>query len=179
VNVIANMGLPMLFVQLPYLAILLIPVIVIEAMVFCRRLCLPFRASLRGAALANVISTFVGFPLAWLALLGLQFSLGGDRAWGLASPAAKLAAVTLQAPWLIPYESELYWMIPAASLALLVPCLPISVLIEGDLLRRRWAGLGRSQVWGVVRLANGASYGLLLAVASVRLYLALNWDLYL
>jgi len=175
--VFANVGIPMLFIQLPYLAVLLAPVIALEALVFCRLLRLPLRESFAGAARANLVSTFVGFPLAWVAFFALQLSVGGSRAWGLASPADRLAAVTLQAPWLIPYDSELYWMIPAASLVLLVPCLPVSAFIEGRQLRRRWGELAPSRVWRAVWLANGASYALLLALGSARLYLALNRDL--
>ena len=172
----ANIGIPMLFVQLPYLAVVLAPVIGVEALVFRRRLHLPWRESLRGAARANLISTFVGFPLAWLALFVLQILAGGGRAWGLETPGARLAAVTLQAPWLIPYTGELYWMIPAASLVLLVPSLPVSALIEGRQLRRRWGQVAASRVWGAVWLANGLSYALLLALGVARLYLALHRD---
>jgi len=171
--VFANVGIPMLFFQLPYLVVLLAPVIALEALVFRCVLRMPFRESFAGAAQANLVSTFVGFPLAWLALLALQFSVDGGHGWGLATASDRLAAVTLQAPWLIPYEGELYWMIPAASLALLVPCFPVSVFIEGRQLRRRWCDLAPSRAWGAVWLANGASYALLLGLGSARLYLAL------
>jgi len=45
----------------------------------------------------------------------------GSRAYGINSIFKKFLAVTWQAPWLIPYEKELYWMVPSASLVLLIP----------------------------------------------------------
>ncbi len=33
----------------------------------------------------------------------------------------KVIAVTWQAPWLIPYESDFHWMMPVAGLVLLIP----------------------------------------------------------
>jgi hypothetical protein len=55
---------------------------------------------------------------------------GGGQAYGLQTLRQKFLAVTWQAPWLIPYESDLNWMIPAASLALLVPFFAGSLAIE-------------------------------------------------
>src|SRR5262249_20145833 len=115
-SMIADMGVPMLFVQLPLLVIVLLPVIALETLVLQRRLGLRVGRALVGATLANLASTFVGFPLAWSALLILQLVTGGLRSWGLGNPALRLAAVTWQAPWLVPYDDDLYWMIPAASL---------------------------------------------------------------
>jgi hypothetical protein len=173
--ILANIGVPMLFVQLPYLVVLLLPIIAVEAMVLRRRLSLPFRETFGGAARANLVSTFAGFPLAWLAMFALQDSVGGNRAWGLDTAAHRLAAVTLQAAWLIPYEGDLFWMIPAASLVLLVPCFPASVFIEGWQLRRHWPEMMANRVWSAVWLANSLSYALLLALGAIRLYLALYW----
>ena len=45
----------------------------------------------------------------------------GGSAMGMDSPVKLLAAVTVQAAWLIPYESHLHWMIPAAATTLLIP----------------------------------------------------------
>ncbi len=58
--------------------------------------------------------------------------------YGLESPMAVLLAVTLQAPWLVPYEKELYWMVPAAMVVLLVPFFFVSVFFERSVLLRTW-----------------------------------------
>ena len=46
---------------------------------------------------------------------------GGGRAFGIDSSWQRVFAVTVQAAWLIPYESELNWMVPLAAIVLLVP----------------------------------------------------------
>ena len=56
-----------------------------------------------------------GVPLAWLVMLVLGLITTGGSALGLNSPVKKLVAVTLQAAWLIPYEENLFWMIPCAA----------------------------------------------------------------
>ncbi len=42
----------------------------------------------------------------------------------------KILAVTLQAAWLLPYENELNWMIPAAGTFLLIPFFFVSWFSE-------------------------------------------------
>ena len=54
----------------------LIPIIIVEALVIQRVLGISFRDSLRGATLANLASTFIGVPVAWGIMLGLQFAVG-------------------------------------------------------------------------------------------------------
>jgi hypothetical protein len=61
---------------------------------------------------------------------------GGGSAHGLRTLSAKLLAVTWQSPWLIPYEDDLVWMVPAAALCLLVPFFFASVYIEYQVARR-------------------------------------------
>lgn len=88
-------------------------------------------------------------------------------AWGLATPATRLAAVTLQAAWLIPYEPHLHWMVPAASVVLLVPSFIVSIWLERWVLRRRWPERDRPTVNRTVWIANIASYALLFVAGSV------------
>jgi hypothetical protein len=97
---------------------------------------------------------------------------GGGQAWGLDTPLDRLAAVTLQAPWLVPYQGQLSWMIPAASITLLIPFLVASVLIEYAILKARWkttqVRLGKAVV-----SANVLSYLLLAGYYTSQL--ALVW----
>src|SRR5690606_20307608 len=103
------------------LAVALLPVAAIEAVVYLRRLSIPGRQAWWGALRANLWSTFAGVPLAWLAQTVAQFALGGATGWGLETPLDRIAAVTVQSAWLVPYESDLSWMVPAAALFLLLP----------------------------------------------------------
>src|SRR5437870_1038067 len=82
----------------------------VEPLIYRAGLPLTLGQTLRGSLAANVCSTFLGVPVAWLALVVADLSVGGGGAWGLDTPLQRLAAVTVQAPWLIPYEGEFYWM---------------------------------------------------------------------
>jgi hypothetical protein len=169
--IFANAGLPMIGVQMHLMVVALLPIIAIEAAVFRLMLAVPVRHALVGALLSNALSTFVGIPLAWLSLVFLELvATNGGEAWGLDTPLLKVAAVTVQAPWLIPYEDDLYWMVPAASLVLLFPCFAVSATIEAWTLIRLWPTTARKRIWGATWVANLLSYALLFAYAAVRLY---------
>jgi hypothetical protein len=117
----ADAGIPMLFLTLPAMIIALAPIIAVESIVVGRLLGTSAISKAKSVAIANVASTVIGLPLTWVALVAVQLISGGGSAYGLVTPTQKLLAVTWQAPWLIPYEGDLYWMVPAASLFLLAP----------------------------------------------------------
>jgi hypothetical protein len=171
---LANVGLPMIFVELPFLAVALLPVAALEAVVYRWRLSISWGPSFSGSLRANLWSTFVGVPLVWLAQAVGQLAVGGGSAWGLSTPLARLAAVTVQSAWLIPYESDFHWMLPAAALCLLVPCLIVSVWVEQRRLRRYWPAVPIRPLVRAVVLANVVSYLLLAAYWGVRLSWALT-----
>ena len=126
----ANVGVPMVFITLPYMIISLIPVILNEAYIVLKILVLPYLRSCKIMTISNLVSTLIGIPITWIILVLLEIFTVGDRALGLGEPATRLMSVTWQAPWLIPYESNLYWMIPSATLTLLVPFFLASWSIE-------------------------------------------------
>ena len=99
----------------------------------------------------------------------------GGTAYGLDTAPKKLLAVTVQAAWLVPYEDDLYWMVPAAAAVLLVPAFFISFLIEWGItkvmLRRQVQGSIRQAVWR----ANLVSYGFLLILCLIWLFYSLLW----
>jgi len=159
----ADTGLPMIFVELPFLALALVPVVLLEALVFRFRLPLSFPRALGGSLVANLCSTFLGVPVAWLALFLAELCFGSGGMYDLGTPLLRLAAVTVQAPWLFPYEGEFYWMIPAASLFLMLPFFLASVLTERYVLQRWWPGIERRRLARSVWLANLLSYGVLAA----------------
>jgi hypothetical protein len=163
----------MVCVTVPTIVLALPLIALVEAAVLRIFCCASFREAWRGAIWANLLSGLLGVPLAWLALVIAQIAGGATRAWGLDTPMDRLAAVTLQAPWLIPYEDDLYWMVPAASLVLLVPFYLVSVAAEYLVLRYRW-GAGHGHLMVGVMAANAASYLLLAGYYGVRLWLALT-----
>jgi hypothetical protein len=126
----ADMGLPMLSVTLGVMAIGLIPIIVIEMFILQKKLKISLRQSIKTSFITNLISTIIGIPITWVLLVLLQVATGGGRGYGLETIFQKLLAITWQAPWLVPHESELYWMVPSAELFLLIPFFFASWFIE-------------------------------------------------
>jgi len=160
--ILANAGVPMLFVQMPLLLFALPVVIALEAALCHRWLGISWKQAWRATAIANVISTVAGFPMMWIALVILQMIVGGGSFPNLPEPWFSVYTVTVQAAWLLPIEKRLYWMIPTASLVLMIPAFFITVLIEKRVYQMRLGeclgsmGIGRA-TWSM----HLVSYGLL------------------
>jgi hypothetical protein len=161
---LANAGLPMIGLYLPPAWLLLIPIIFLEATHGRLRWRVPFVAALRAQALANGVSTLVGVPLSWVLLATLELICCGT-AVGLETLTQRVYAVTVQAPWLIPYEEDLWWMVPASFAVLSVLFCAISIAAEYPFVKRAASGLAPASVWRWVVVANVYSYSLLILVA--------------
>jgi hypothetical protein len=135
-TMLANAGVPMLFVQMPLLLITLPAIIAVEAMLCRRWLAVSWQQALKWTSIANAISTMVGFPVLWIALVIVQMVVGGGSTPKLPEPWFSVYTVTVQAAWLLPFENRLYWMIPTACLVLLIPAFFVTVLIEEQVYRR-------------------------------------------
>jgi len=165
----ADAGVPMLVLLWPAAWALLVPVVLLEAEVARRRLALPYRDGLRVAGVANAVSTFVGIPVTWGVLVVVELVATGGRALGLGTLAGRIAAVTVQSPWLIPYEADLDWMIPVAALVLCVPFFFMSVFVEAFIARRLLASHAPAHVRSWSWRANLASYGAIVALGAAAL----------
>ena len=165
---LADTGVPMLYIWEPVLVLAILPIIAVEMVVLRRVLqgtwCRCFTASL----IANVLSTLAGVPLTWYCLVFLQMAVDGGRARGVG-----VYAVTVQSPWLIPYEEHLHWMVPTAALVLCIPFLFASILCEWPIAALAFRGRPWRLVLWATTAANLASYGLLAAFWSVELIW--NW----
>ncbi len=159
----ANAGVPMLFLAMPAFLISLAPIIAIETQYISKSLGLPIGQSLKTVSLSNVASTIIGIPLAWFLLVVIQVVTGGGSAYGVDSVMGKILAVTWQAPWLIPYEEDLNWMIPVAGLVLLIPFFFISWWSEYIVSKSLNKTLPPRAIWRKVRNANLITYSLLAA----------------
>jgi len=159
--ILIDIGLPMIFVAIPVMVVTLLPVVCLEAIVLRCSIGITYKQATKASFLTNLASTLLGIPMSWLLLVLIQMITGGDRAYGLKTPLTKFLAVTWQAPWLIPYESDLYWMIPAAGLFLLIPFFFVSWCVEYLVARRILKGVDPISTRRGVRNANIASYGLL------------------
>lgn len=159
----ANAGVPMLFLAMPALLISLVPIIAIETLYIAKSLGLQFGQSLKTVSISNVASTIIGIPLTWFLLVVIQMVTGGGGSYGIDSVMGKLLAVTWQAPWLIPYEEDLSWMIPVAGLVLLIPFFFVSWCSEYFVSKKINKSIPSLNIRLKVRNANLITYSLLAA----------------
>lgn len=157
----ANAGVPMLFLAMPAFLLSLVPIIAIETFYIKRGLELSLSKSLKTVSVSNVVSTVVGIPLTWFLLVLVQMLTGGDGAYGLDSVMDKILAVTWQAPWLIPYEKDLHWMIPLAGVVLLVPFFFASWWSEYLVSKAMLKAVPSTSIKSKVRNANLITYCML------------------
>jgi hypothetical protein len=167
IPILADAGVPMVFVEVPAMLCALVPVIAIEILVASKILKMAPRRATKAIVTANLASTLLGFPLLWLLLVVVQMLTGGGRAYGLGSFWTRVYAVTVQAPWLIPYEKDLKWMIPAAAVYLLIPAFFASVFIERWICHLFWRDQEKDQMRRFSWAAHFASYAVLLILAVI------------
>jgi hypothetical protein len=168
----ADTGLPMIFVEWPAVVLALVPVILIEAAVYRKRLGITYSRAIYPAGICNLASTFIGYPLAWiLRLLGqfaltlplmLVFELVGEPSSTSMHPTLERLGVSiLDSAWL---PDDQTWMLPVASLVGLAPAFFVSVHSEAWALRRLMRGEDRATILALSYRANLASYTFLVVV---------------
>ena len=79
--ILANIGLPMVAVYLPFAWFALVPIIFIEAGYGARRYHLSFRRALLAQAIANSFSTVIGIPMTWFAIVLVSSCNSPGRHW--------------------------------------------------------------------------------------------------
>lgn len=162
--IIANAGIPMLEVIWPAAWLSLAPVIVIEGLLARRMLGIPARRAIGAAAVANLVSTFVGIPLVWGVLATIEVMHFGTGE-GMGTTGLQVYAVTVQAPWLVPYMEHLAWMVPVATIVLAPVFYVASVLVEHAVCRFWFGAIPARRRWRWALAANGISYAALTIVA--------------
>ena len=163
----ANMGVPMLFITLPMMIVGLLPIIAVEGYIIKKRLSLKPKQAFRSAAISNVFSTFIGLPITWFVLVFLQIITGGGTSHGINTPLEKFLAVTWQAPWLVPYEREIYWMVPAAMLVLFIPFFFASWKSEAFVISKLHKDIDPQTINAACLKANAITYIMLTPVAAL------------
>ena len=176
-TLLADIGVPMIFVQWPLMFCALVFVIAIEAEVARRRLALPARRAFAGAAKANVLSTLVGVPLAWLFMLAVAFTtalplaVAGDKWHWPADPPLEYILAVLGMAW----TADSGRAVALAATLLLVPTFFMSVFLERRWYRRSWPDLDVAAVDRCAWLANLFSYSFLLVAACTWF----GWELHM
>lgn len=136
----ADAGIPMLPIAYPIVLIFLLPVVVIEAIYLQTTLRAGWWRTFKATSIVNAITLVLGYPLAWLASLLIEFILVlvvvlmekaglahvfGDRIYWLS---------ILSPAWLGAVDS--LWPILAAFAVLLIPAFLLSGYVEGLMLER-------------------------------------------
>ena len=164
----ANAGLPMIAFAMPAMAISLVPIILLESWYIRRALNVATWPAFKTMIIVNLESTLIGIPLTWVAWVLIEMAFGFSIAYvgeGLNFPLpdaiGNIFAVTIGAAWLAPEESALYWMVPTASLVLLIPFFYVSYFLERGMAKRLLKGISAKDIYKAIFNANLYSYGLL------------------
>ena len=180
----ADMGVPMIVLTWPAMVVLLVPVIVIEGLLCKKWLGLKTWQAIKSNALSNLASTIIGIPVAWGVMFAVEFATFGTMALAdkihpvqnLDSPLANVIFVLLSSAWLGPTDGKDEWLIPAATLVLLIPFFFASYWIEYLIIRRMVGrpdgeepNLAYPRVRRAVRNANLVTYGAMFLAVSVWL----------
>lgn len=163
----ANAGLPMLWVLWPFAIAAIIPVVLLEAWVVCRGTGVTWRVGLWEMSKANAVSTLVGLPLTWVALVALEYlaayltmatkiSDGYPPSW-----VGEVGAIVMSAPWLGPFRTGGHWIVPVATATLLAPFFFVSAWVEALMVKKAFRDLGNTGWRRVIWRANLVSYALL------------------
>ena len=169
---LADVGLPMIFIEWPLMLCALVPVITLESALIRRWVPLSSSDAFKGIAAANVVSTLIGVPLAWLVMLALQFAIAlpvlsaADKwHWNLEAPVFQVMGFILNSAWVGDEGESMMWVIPAATALLLIPCFYLSVWIESRVCFRTWKNSDPGVIRRGIYRANLASYTSLFSLA--------------
>jgi hypothetical protein len=185
VPLFADAGIPMIFITFPGMLALLLPIIAAEAAFVIHRTSFNKKKVIWTTALGNALSTVIGIPFTWGALVlgemglfeGIARTRLGSGNWN--GPLAQIVATILSAPWLAPVGSSASWAVPLATLVLLIPFFLASVWIEQRVMEHflpvtmavdpQPGEVNERVLRCAVRDANLMSYGFLFAFATVWL----------
>jgi hypothetical protein len=182
---VADAGIPMIALTLPAMVVLLIPVIVVEGFLCKKWLRLTTWKALKLNALSNLASTIIGVPLTWAIMFAAEFGMSelvgrSEKLQNWHSPVAKVIFLFLGSAWIAPVEGKDAWLIPAATLALLISFFFASYGVEYLVM---WFMLGMPEeeppdlayprVRIAVRNANLVTYGAMFLATSVWLVISL------
>lgn len=178
----ADAGIPMIAFSFPIMVVLLVFVVLIEAAYFRMKIKTTWKDSLLSLGKANLLTTLLGFPLTWIALVAVEIPL-----WFLLAKAldrhkhlqellnttpGRALGVVLSAAWLGPTESK--WPVVAAFLVLLVPAYFASAWIEAKIVSTQNSNENGATARTAVWRANLLSYLFLAVVGALILHYELR-----
>jgi hypothetical protein len=161
----ADAGIPMLAINETFLLFALIPVIIIEAFLLMR-FGLDKKVSIKAVIVANLVSTVIGYPLAWILMFGLEMLLYALKNIHLPDVITFIFSVA----WLGPMDEYNAWLIPVASIIGLIPAYFISVYSEYFIIGIFFKETDKKTLLRYSWIINSASYALLLLIAVIFIF---------
>lgn len=158
---LADSSVPMLFWHMLAIFAALVPIVLIEAYSAKRILGLTIGQAIGPISASNFTSMLVAFPMLWVVWLSAQQLVGGDTVHSLNTWWKQLYAVTVQAPWIMHSGRDLYWMVPAAAIVMLVPAFFLSVWVEKVVLQWFWKNEDKRRLTKFSFMAHVPSYATL------------------
>jgi len=140
-----------------------VPMVILEVFWLKRGFALAWATALKAGLFSRLASCFLGVPITWGLLAILQFASGGGMPLGIELPIEKVLAVTLQAPWVMPYEDDLKWIVPLACTFLYIPLLFVFVRVESAVCILLLSLVDPQLIRGTIVRVNLLSYLMLLA----------------
>jgi hypothetical protein len=126
----------MIFLVFPPLTIAIVPIIIVEAVVYAKLLNLSGKEAFICSICANLISTLAGFPLLWTFIVGLGYVLALPIFFFKLEVMVWLPNIILFPVWLGPASNEqLLYLAPLSSFFFLVIAYFASVFLENLLMR--------------------------------------------
>jgi hypothetical protein len=164
----ANTGVPMLALAWPAQWLALIPIVLLECELLRRPLQLPLRQVLWPVTKANLISTIVGVPVAWVVMLTplmvVSFGFSLLPSSTIIPSFVEYLLLPLTAAWVAGSSS---WQIYFAFVALTIPFCIVSIYLEEGSLRKSLPDQDRFIIHSLTVRANVWSYALLSALALI------------
>ena len=161
----ANAGIPMLALAWPVQWLALIPIVLLESEIARRALGVPFVRLIWPVGKANLLSTLVGIPLAWAAMLVPELIVAFGMS--LVPNTTKIPDYVSYAlfPFMAAWVGDSAWQIFFAFAILTVPFCAISIYIEEKVLRRALTDQVLPVIHALTIRANIFSYVLLALLA--------------
>ena len=109
----ADAGIPMLPIAYSVILLFLVPVIAIEALYLRLRLHTGWKDTWAATSKANLVTMLLGYPLAWLVYLGLEYGLAitgvtDHLSWAPGTHIASILDIVTTAAWMGP-ENGGHW----------------------------------------------------------------------
>ncbi len=165
-------GLPLITLNLFAIILLLIPVIIVEALLYKKWLKLATGLAFKSSALSNIISTIAGYAI----VIAIGFLIGFGVSGFRTSPIANLMFWLNGSTWM--QVANAHFLIPVVCFLTFLPFFIISYLIEYLIVRaalRRSlptaSGITTHRLRRAVRNANLATYLAMFIIVSVYLTL--------